>query len=75
MLERNLGGIKNMPKLPAAPCLVDLKTVWVLSVVCHATAIPIAWRVLPAQPSGAWRTAWEALLASVRGVVPRSLPV
>ncbi|MCS7300260.1 MAG: hypothetical protein NZ556_01715, partial [Fimbriimonadales bacterium] len=50
-------------------------TVLVISGVCQQTAIPVAWRVLPATQRGAGRGEWEQLLAQVRRGVPRGLPV
>ncbi|MCS6919538.1 MAG: hypothetical protein NZM28_07190 [Fimbriimonadales bacterium] len=50
-------------------------TVLVISIVCHQTAIPVAWRVLPTTQRGAWRGEWERLLAMVRRGVPRGLGV
>ncbi|MCS7209656.1 MAG: hypothetical protein NZ874_08810 [Fimbriimonadales bacterium] len=46
-----------------------------ISIVCHQTAIPVTWRVLPATQRGAGRPEWEALLAVVRRGMPRGLPV
>jgi hypothetical protein len=45
-------------------------TVLALSVVYGGCAIPVAWVVVPATQKGKWRPHWEALVASVDGVVP-----
>jgi len=45
-------------------------TILTLSVVIRGCAIPVAWKVLPAEQPGSWRPYWEALLLSVQGAVP-----
>jgi hypothetical protein len=45
-------------------------TILTISVVIRGCAIPVAWKVLPAEQPGSWRPYWEALLVSVQGAVP-----
>lgn len=41
-----------------------------LSVVIRGSAIPVAWKVVPARAKGAWRPHWEGLFAHLRAVTP-----
>ena len=50
-------------------------TVLVLSVVYRGCAIPVAWVVLPATATHAWRREWLRLLRQVHRAVPRSWTV
>lgn len=50
--------------------LCQQHTVLIISLFCHQAALPIAWRVVPAQQRGSWRPAWEALLREVQEVIP-----
>lgn len=53
-----------------ATSLKDTVVVLTLSVLYSGCAIPIAWHVLPANRSGAWKPHWLALLAHFRGCLP-----
>jgi hypothetical protein len=50
-------------------------TVLALSVVSRGGAIPVAWTVLPATATHAWRREWLRMLRQVRRAVPRSWTV
>ncbi len=50
-------------------------TVLALGVVVHHHTIPIAWRVLRGNTKGAWLPLCEAMLALLRGALPKSMPV
>jgi hypothetical protein len=39
-------------------------TILAISVVLSGCAIPVAWKVLPAEQPGSWRPYWEGLLKS-----------
>ena len=41
-----------------------------LSLVTHAGAIPVAWKIMRADHKGSWNPQWKRLLRQVRGVVP-----
>ncbi|MDW8052686.1 MAG: hypothetical protein RMJ83_09450 [Armatimonadota bacterium] len=56
-----------------ATTLRQQHTVLGIRVVCHPTAIPVAWRVLPATQRRAWRPEGEWLLATAWQGVPRGL--
>jgi len=45
--------------------------VLVISVLYRGCAIPVAWTVLPAEQTHAWRGEWLRMLRQVRGAVPR----
>jgi Transposase DDE domain len=53
-----------------ATTLGERFVVLALSVVYRGCAIPVAWAVVPAGQTGAWRPEWERLLDRVRGAVP-----
>ena len=38
-------------------------TILTMSVVVRSCAIPVAWKVLPAEQEGSWRPHWEGLLS------------
>jgi hypothetical protein len=50
-------------------------TVLALGVVVHHHTIPIAWRVVRGNTKGAWLPLCEAMLALLRGALPKSMPV
>ncbi len=50
-------------------------TILNLSVVIRGSAIPVAWRVVPAGKPGAWRPHWEALFAQLQDVTPAAWTV
>ena len=58
-----------------ATTLGDRFVVLVISVVYRGCAIPVAWHVLPANQSGAWRPHWERLLSTLAGSVPAAWSV
>ena len=53
-----------------ATSLGDLFTVLSISVVYRGSAVPVAWKVLPANVAHAWKPEWIALLPSFSGLVP-----
>ena len=63
-------------EVPQIPLVLDATspgnrwTILVISVVIRGGAIPVAWKVLPAEQPGSWRPYWEALLAAVGPSVP-----
>jgi hypothetical protein len=50
-------------------------TVLAISVLVAGCAIPVAWKVLPAQERGSWRPYWESMLAHLGDGVPRDWEV
>ncbi|MGH2486816.1 MAG: transposase [Ktedonobacterales bacterium] len=53
-----------------ATSLGDRFVVLALGVLYRGCAIPVAWSVVPATQSGAWRPHWERLLAAMQASVP-----
>ncbi len=53
-----------------ATSLGDRWTVLAVSVLVRSCAIPIAWKVLPADAKGSWGPHWESLLNQLAGSVP-----
>jgi len=53
-----------------ATSLGDRFTVLSISVVYRGSAIPVAWKVLPANVKHAWKPEWIALVRSFRALVP-----
>jgi hypothetical protein len=53
-----------------ATTLGDRWTILSVSVLVRGCAIPVAWKVLPAQAKGSWRPHWQGLLARLQGQVP-----
>ena len=54
-------------------CDVSLGNRWTIlamSVVLSGCAIPVAWKVLPAEQPGSWRPYWEGLLGELGKAVP-----
>jgi hypothetical protein len=45
-------------------------TILAISVVMSGCAIPVAWKVLPAEQPGSWRPYWEGLLNELGKAVP-----
>ena len=58
-----------------ASTLGTLFTVLCLSVVYRGTAIPIAWKILPATTKGSWKEPWLDLLQQFAGIVPEGWTV
>lgn len=46
-----------------------------VSLVYEGGSIPLAWKVLPANQTGAWTTHWSSLLRPLRSAVPESVGV
>ena len=65
-------------QLPLALDATTLGTRFVvlaISVVYRGTALPVAWKVLPATAKEAWKDHWLALLRQFAGVVPAGYTV
>ena len=58
---------RDVPVALDASALGSLFVVLCVSVVYRGTAIPVAWKVLPANVKGAWRRPWLDLLRTFRG--------
>jgi hypothetical protein len=58
-----------------ATTLGERFVVLVLSVVYAASAIPVAWKILPATAKEAWKPHWLRLLRTLKGVVPPEMHV
>jgi len=70
-LVRLLGDAEHRLALALdATTLGDRWTVLSVSVLVRSCAIPVAWKVLPAQAKGSWRPYWEGLLERLQGRVP-----
>jgi hypothetical protein len=50
-------------------------TVLAISVVYRGCAIPVAWTILPAHTTHAWRREWLRLLRQLRPAIPREWTV
>jgi hypothetical protein len=50
-------------------------TILAISVVVRSCAIPVAWKVFPAEQAGSWRPHWEGLLNSLQEAVPHEWQV
>jgi hypothetical protein len=50
-------------------------TVLAISVVVAGTAIPVAWKIFPAEAQGSWKARWIGLLRRFRGTVPSQMKV
>lgn len=61
---------RQLPLVLDATSLGNRWTILAVSVVIRGCAIPVAWKVLPAEQPGSWRPYWEALLAALGPVVP-----
>jgi len=46
-----------------------------ISVVYAGSAIPVAWKILPATAQGEWKPHWRELLGLLQGVVPKQMHV
>jgi hypothetical protein len=60
-------------RLALALDAISLRNQWTIlavSVLVAGCAIPVAWKVLPAEQEGSWRRYWEALLTQLRPSVP-----
>ena len=61
---------RHLPLVLDATSLGNRWTILVISVVIRGCAIPVAWKVLPAQQQGSWRPYWEGLLNALGKAVP-----
>jgi hypothetical protein len=61
---------RQLPLVLDATSLGNRWTILVVSVVIRGCAIPVAWKVLPAQQEGSWRPYWEGLLNTLGKAVP-----
>ena len=61
---------RQLPLVMDATSLGNRWTILVVSVVIRGCAIPVAWKVLPAQQQGSWRPYWEGLLNALGPAVP-----
>jgi hypothetical protein len=46
-----------------------------ISVVYAGTALPVAWKILPADAPGSWKAHWLRLLREFKGIVPAAMKV
>jgi len=58
-----------------ASTLSDRFTVLAISVLYRGCAIPVAWKLMRAQTTGAWEPHWKTLLAQVQASVPEDWTV
>ncbi len=56
-----------------ATTLADIFVVLVVSVVYKGSAIPVAWKIIPANKKHAWRPEWLRMLRIIRKAVPKSM--
>jgi hypothetical protein len=68
-------GGRQLPLALDATTLGTRFVVLAVSVVDRGTAIPVAWKVLPALARHSWREPWLDLLRTFHGVVPPGYPV
>jgi hypothetical protein len=61
---------RQLPLVIDATSLGNRWTILAVSVVLRGCAIPVAWKVLPAQQEGSWRPYWEGLLGELGQAVP-----
>lgn len=52
--------------------LADRFAVLVISVVYRGCAIPVAWKILPANQKEAWKPYWKQLLSRIASAIPAS---
>jgi hypothetical protein len=50
-------------------------TVLSISVLYQHRAIPVAWKIIPANQPGSWQPYWEALLEALRPAIPKDWTV
>jgi hypothetical protein len=62
VLHRMVGSSRHLALALDATNLGGRWTVLAVSVLVRGCAIPVAWKVLPAQAKGSWRPYWESLL-------------
>ena len=61
---------RQLPLVIDATSLGNRWTILAISVVMSGCAIPVAWKVLPAEQPGSWRPYWEGLLNELGKAVP-----
>jgi hypothetical protein len=61
---------KQLALVMDATSLGNRWTILTISVVLRSSAIPVAWKVLPAEQEGSWRPYWEELLLGLQEAVP-----
>ena len=61
---------RHLPLVMDATELRNRWTILAISVVLRSCAIPVAWKVIPAEQPGSWRPYWEDLLNTVGQAVP-----
>src|SRR6266699_6985763 len=61
---------RQLPLVIDATSLGNRWTILAISVVLSGCAIPVAWKVLPAEQPGSWRPYWEGLLGELGKAVP-----
>src|SRR5258708_23084492 len=61
---------RHLPLVMDATSLGNRWTILAVSVVLRGCAIPVAWKVLPAEQEGSWRPYWEGLLNALGKAVP-----
>jgi hypothetical protein len=66
---------RQLPLALDATTLGTRFVVLAISVVYRGTAVPVAWKVLPATAKGAWEGHWLGLLRQLRGAVPEGYTV
>jgi len=66
---------RQLPRALDATTLGTRFVVLAISVVYRGTAIPIAWKLVPARAKPSWQEPWLELLRSFQGVVPSDYQV
>ncbi len=66
---------KQLALVMDATTLGNRWTILAISVVVRSCAIPVAWKVLPAEQEGSWRPYWEELLTCLQEAVPKEWQV
>ena len=66
---------RQLPLALDATSLGARFVVLAISAVYRGTALPVAWKVLPANVKGAWEEHWRALLRQLQGAVPEGYTV
>src|SRR2546423_11076985 len=61
---------RQLPLVIDATSLGNRWTILAVSVVMSGCAIPVAWKVIPAEQAGSWRPYWEGLLGALGRAVP-----
>ncbi len=64
------GQRKHVALVMDATTLGNRWTILTSSVLSRSCAIPVAWKVVPAEQEGSWRPYWHALLTGWQGAVP-----